>query len=224
MAMADTGTVEMERKQTKNRFNIRKIIAIAVTVLAVINLGVLFLYPELPAKLAGKSDADYLQISEEDSKGSEKAALTLAEDKREFNGKGIFDPLEGVKALDTDGQDITDKIAVAYIPGETIQQKQIHYTVYDSENEKLEASCDLYLENYEGPSVSVKNVGNISWEQLQKLTEVLVGKGKLKGDDGFGNDASEGVTYFYEVNPDMQTVEVTFSLTNLFQDYRMRKS
>lgn len=214
---------EMAKKRKKAKSNKGKIIAAAVTILAVLNLLVLFIYPELPAKLMGKSGEESFEISEEDGKGSGKAALTLKEKERTFAGNGIFDPLEGVQALDTDGKDLTDKVAVAYVPGKNIQEKEIRYTVYTSESEKLEAVCDLWLENYRGPSIEIGDVGTISWEQLQRLTEVLVNRGVLKGDDGFGNDVSGGVTYFYEVNNDLQTVDVTFSLTNIFQDYRNEK-
>lgn len=214
---------EMAKKRKKAKSNKGKIIAAAVTILAVLNLLVLFVYPELPAKLMGKSGEESLEISEEDGQGSGKAALTLKEAERTFDGNGIFNPLEGVQALDTDGKDITSKVAAAYVPGKSIQEKEIRYTVYTSESEKLEAICKLQLENYQGPSIEIGDVGTISWEQLQRLTEVLVNRGVLKGDDGFGNDVSGGVTYFYEVNDDLQTVDVTFSLTNIFQDYRNEK-
>ena len=131
--------------------------------------------------------------------------------------------MDGVQALDNDGDDITGKVAVAYISGKTIQEKEIWYTVYDSELDKLEAVCQLRLENYQGPSILFDEIGTVSWEELQRLTEVLVGRGVMKGDDGFGNDVSSGITYFYEINPDGKSAEVTFSLTNVFQDYRNEK-
>ena len=221
--MANMADMDMDKRQGGRKIHKGKIIAAVGTILAVLNLFVLLLWPELPAKFFGISDEVHHEISEKDGKGNGKAALTLTETERTFDGNGIFEAMDGVQALDNDGDDITGKVAVAYISGKTIQEKEIWYTVYDSELDKLEAVCQLRLENYQGPSILFDEIGTVSWEKLQRLTEVLVGRGVMKGDDGFGNDVSSGITYFYEINPDGKSAEVTFSLTNVFQDYRNEK-
>lgn len=214
---------EMDGMQKKKKTNKRKIIAAVVTVLAVLNLAGLMFFPDILAGLMGKNGEESFEITEEDGKGSGQAVLKLEEDRRTFDGNGIFDPLAGVQALDNDGKDITDKVAVFFASGKTVMEKKIHYTVYDSKNEKLEASCDLFLENYQGPSITIGEVGTLTWEELQKIPETLIANGVLSGDDGFGNDATGGIACFYELNEDMVTADITFSLMNQFQDYRNEK-
>lgn len=221
MATVDMDMAEMAKNQTRNKSGIGKAVAVIVTILAAVNLLVLFVAPELMAPQGAEESLPV--ISEADGLGSGQAKLTVAQPLRSFDGNGIFNPLDGVEAFDTDGREITAKVAVAYIPGKTVQQKEIRYTVYDSQNEKMEAACELLLDGYTGPSITIGEIKAISWEDLQRLTEILIEQDVLQGDDGFGNDATAGITYFYEINPDMQTVEVTFSLMNQFQDYRNEK-
>ena len=149
--MANMADMDMDKRQGGRKIHKGKIIAAVGTILAVLNLFVLLLWPELPAKFFGISDEVHHEISEKDGKGNGKAALTLTETERTFDGNGIFEAMDGVQALDNDGDDITGKVAVAYISGKTIQEKEIWYTVYDSELDKLEAVCQLRLENYQGP-------------------------------------------------------------------------
>lgn len=198
-------------------------IVVIVTALAVGNLLMLFLCPDLLAGLMGKGDQEQTDVYESEKTGSGKAVLTVAEEDRNFDGHGKFDPLEGIQALDTDGSDISGKVAVSYVSGKDMQEKEIHYTVYDSENERLEASCRLHLDGYQGPAITIEHLDKVSWKELQHLKEVPELQEMIKGSDGFGNDASAGITYSYEIQPDGQTVEVTFSLTNQFQDYRNEK-
>ena len=126
--MANMADMDMDKRQGGRKIHKGKIIAAVGTILAVLNLFVLLLWPELPAKFFGISDEVHHEISEKDGKGNGKAALTLTETERTFDGNGIFEAMDGVQALDNDGDDITGKVAVAYISGKTIQEKEIWYT------------------------------------------------------------------------------------------------
>lgn len=214
---------EKDIQNPKGKLTISKIIAGVLTFLAVLNLGVLFLFPELPVKLMGKGGEPTAYADENDGKGSGMASLTVEETKRAFDGNGIFDPMKGVKAFDNDGTDITRKVSYSFVSGKTVSEKEIRYTFYDSKNEKLTASVTLSLENYSGPSIEIGEIPSVTWDELQRLTEILVSQGKLKGDDGFGNDASGLISHSFEIEPDGQFAEVTFSLINQFQDFRSEK-
>ena len=219
--MASTAIVNTvtERKR-RMKTNKKKIAVIVITVLAVLNLILLIARPDLPLKLFGKSEE---KMTEESAKGSGKASLKIKESERTFDGNGTFDPLQGVQAFDTDGSDITGKTAVSYLSGKTISDKEIHYTVFDSDSDKMEAKCKLTLEDYAGPTIHFEEIDKVSWEDLQRLTTVLVRKKLIFGDDGFGNDISNAITYYYEIYPDRAEAEVIFSLVNAFQDYHSEK-
>ena len=203
--------------------NKRKWIVAGVTVLAVLNLIVLFVWPEQFAKILGLSKEEDFVVSEEDSRGSGDAALTVPEEKLLFNGKGIFDPMTGVIAADTDGSDLTEKVSISYSSGKTIDEKEIHYQVYDSTGKRMEAVRELKLDNYRGPSVKLGTVERVSWEELPYLPEVLIKDGILSADDGFGRDMSKGIAYSYEILYESSQAELTFSLNNDFQDFSSQK-
>ena len=189
---------------------------VIISILAGFNLVLLLLFPDW---IGYKND-----VSEKiEDHGQGKAKLEVAEKKRTFNGAGLFDPLDGVKASDTDGKDISDRIAVTYISKESIQNKEIHYIVYDSENEKLEDVSFLYLKNYEGPKIKVEAVDSVSWKNLQNLNQFMVEAHQLYAEDGFGNDVSNAVAFSFRLLPETKEAEVTFSLVNQFQDCWIEK-
>lgn len=196
-----------------------KVIGAAAAVLLLCIVAGLFFFPEIPFYLMQKGTEEQ-RTQKQEAAGS--AALTVREKEKSFDGHGIFNPLDGVQALDNDGSDIIGKVAVNYNSGRTIDKKEIHYVLYDSKGERMDAVCDLILENYEGPSVTLGEIEKVTWEDLQKLAEVLVRDGKLTADDGFGNDASAGVACSYEVTG-RSTAEVQFSLSNVFRDYCVKK-
>lgn len=215
----------MEKLENTNKLKrgIGKFAISLLTFLAVLNLAVLFFFPDFPAHLMGKDGTADVSVTENAGKGSGKASLAIEKTDLTFDGNGLFNPLAGVTALDNDGSDITRKVSFSYFSGKTISEKEVRYSVYDSENEKLTAVANLLLENYEGPSIKVGEITSVSWEELQRLTEVLVKKGLLLGNDGFGNDVSSTISYSYEMVSDKNAVEITFSLVNQFQDYKSEK-
>ena len=151
------------------------------------------------------------------------ATLLIKEDTRTFDGNGIFDPLESVEAYDENGKDIRDQVAVTYVSGPSIWEKRILYTIYESQTDRLEACATLILENYNGPSITVENIGSVSWEELQKLSEVLAEGNQLHAEDGFGNECVNQVVYSYEIDPVTSSAEITFALRNAFEDYTTQK-
>ena len=204
------------------RINKKKIIIALITVLAAVNLVAIVACPDkvLGAIGVNKEEDVLLNVS---NSGDGEASITLENDKRTFNGNGIFNPLEGVKATDIEGEDITDKVAVSYLSEEVINKKKIRYAVYDSESNLMETECELKLEDYKGPEITISAVKKISFNELETLVSNLTKNGALKGTDGFGNDISPSIGYYYEIDRERNQAEITFSLINNFQDYVSKK-
>lgn len=153
--------------------------------------------------------------------GENYSSLTADQEKMQFNGSGIFDPMKGVEATDCDGKDITYKVAVAYVMDRDIQKKTIRYTVYTSAGEKLVAQRELELPGYKGPDITCDTVDSISFEDLETIADVLAEKGILHGDDGFGHDATDGITGSYELDQESGLATITLSLKNQFDDVKL---
>lgn len=199
----------------------RKLLKGAAVTLAAANILVIFLYPDLLANVIHKAEGH--QTSTSSDQDHTMATLRLREDTLTFDGNGIFDPLESVEAYDENGKDIRDQVAVTYVSGPSIWEKRIVYTLYQSQTDRLEASATLLLENYNGPSITVENVGSVAWEELQKLNEVLEERNLLHAEDGFGNACANQVVYSYEIDPATSSAEITFALRNAFEDYTTQK-
>ena len=198
-----------------------RVAACLTAALAVLVMAVLLLFPDQLASWLGQDEAVPVTRTETKNSGSGLAVLEVSEEKREYDGNGIFDPLQGVTALDNDGTDLKNKVAVAYVSGSTIRQKTIRYSLYDSNGEKLEASCQLTLNQYEGPDITCEPLQSADFETMDDLAEVWVQEGVLHGDDGFGNDASGSITSYYELDVETGLAEVTFSISNQFGDVKV---
>lgn len=219
----DTGNMGSIKKNKKTAAKYRgKILKVTVTVLAAAILLLVFLFPEFPMKLLGLNKSEQ-NIVPNAVQGGGQALLRANQAERTFDGNGIFDPMESVEAFDIDGKDIRDRVSVTYVSGPSIAEKRIVYTVYDSNSDRLEASSSLVMKNYQGPTITIGNVGSVSWAELQNLTEVLVDKELLNAEDGFGNACPYKIAYYYEIDPKTRSAEITFSLSNEFQDYTSKK-
>lgn len=216
MAMDMDQEDEVKRKMKTNNSNKGKIIAFVCMLLVVTGLLFVLLFPELPAKWFGKEGISKII---KNNTGSGQSTLIVEEKERYFDGNGIFDPLKGIKATDYNGNDIVNKVSYHYVSGKSLEQKQIQYVLYISENEKLTDSSSLTLTNYTGPIINIEEVNTINYEDLQNLMEQWIKADLLQGDDGFGNDATNMINYSYELMQDQQVAKITLSLVNQFQDY-----
>ena len=189
----------------------RKKIILILVIVSLLNIAGLFIVPDI---LESRRVDSQPMVS----KGKGKAVLTVPNKELSFHGKGMFNVMEGVQALDNDGKDMTDRVAVTYSSQASMDQKEVHYIVFDSNGEKLEDVATLHLKGYKGPKIQLDPVESVSWQELQHLDEVLVETKKIKADDGFGNDASGAIRYMFKLLPETKSAEVTFSLINAFQD------
>ena len=204
------------------RRNKKKIVIGVVTIIAALNLAVIFLKPDIILKITGLyKEEKVIPDNAEEGKGD--ASINVEHTEVVFNGKGIFDPMDGVSATDIDGTDITDKVAVSYVSGEVVNKKKVRYVVFDSACESLEAECSLVLDGYKGPSLKVGEVRKVSFDDLETLPQILIKEEILSGTDGFGSDISSSISYGYELDETTGQAKLTFSLTNSFQDFVSKK-
>ncbi len=149
------------------------------------------------------------------------ACLNIVEKELQFDGKGRFDPMDGVTAEDVDGSDITPRIAVTYIPTNENSIKKIRYSVFLQNGEKLSESVLLRLENYDAPTITV-DAELLSVAECNTL-EDMVKIGAVSADDGFGNDATSALTFTVNYSTEEEQTEITFTLKNMFGDTVVKK-
>lgn len=180
--------------------------------------AVIILLLVLAGPLEDKISSQNMNLEQMLSADPGKSCLTVDMSERRFNGKGMFDPMEGVTALDVDGSDIAYKVAVAYVTGDSLFQKEIRYTLYNENRQKFTAVSNLQLEGYEGPQIEMGEMYEVSYSKLETLKQDMIKESKLKGTDGFGKDISSAIVYEWELDTKTQTAELTFTLTNEFND------
>ena len=200
--------------------NLGRFLTAGIGVLSAAVLVILFLFSDRLADNFGKGE--YVQVRWEDF-GEDQSSLTVEHEKVSFDGNGIFDPLDGVKATDCDGTDISYKVAVSYVSGASIQEKKISYVVYNSRGAKLTAGSRLTLSGYSGPDITCDAPESMTWEELQDITEALIKEKKLQGEDGFGNDVTQSIAASYVLDEDQAIAEITLSLQNGFGDVKLMK-
>ena len=112
-----------------------------------------------------------------------------------YDGNGELDLLEGVTASDEDGTDLTGEVS-AVITGEgSGSEKQIRYTVFSPSGEEATAQRTLVLKDYDGPKITVPSRLELDAEDLNNLIENLKRQGKIKGENGFGVDITDQITW-----------------------------
>lgn len=133
-----------------------------------------------------------------------------------YNGSGSLNLMEGVFAKE-DGRDITDTVS-AFLTGDgTKEKKKIRYTVFASNGKEMSRERNLRMENYEGPQITVPSAIEISAEDLADLTGKLSERGELKGENGFGIDVTESISWIREKISKGQ-YKIVFTLVNEYLD------
>lgn len=164
----------------------KKTINIIITTIAIICTSVtLFLVLFANAILKVDSSSNVI-ISTTDS-----VSITFDEDPLVLDGTS-FDLLEGVTAVDSSGMNITHKVDASVMNLE--DEKVIVYSINDP-NYSLETfERGLKLENYDGPSIKLKDTGfccNIN--KLETYIVEMIDNGNISAEDGFGNDISNNI-------------------------------
>ncbi len=195
----------------------KTIIAVAAVILLAVTAAVFFFGEKLSDSFS-ESEAAHGKAS--DNNGQ--ACLNIPKTELQFDGKGRFDPMDGVTAEDVDGSDITSHIAVTYIPTNENSIKKIRYSVFLQNGEKLSESVLLRLENYDAPTITV-DTALLSGAERKDMLEDMVKIGAVSADDGFGNDATSALTFTVNDSTEKDRTEITFTLKNMFGDTVVKK-
>lgn len=148
---------------------------------------------------------------------SEGAVLKFEPEELVYDGSGELDLMQGVSAFSEEGEDLTDKVTAVLTGDGNETNKIIRYSVFDKNGKETTKRRDLKLVGYSGPSIQVNDHLQLKAENMNDLTTYLKESGLLRGEDGFGKDTTEEVTWMRE-KVSQGKYKITFSYTNAYQD------
>jgi len=174
--------------------------------------------------IAVKINNDIIKYSNNKSTtiSDKKPTITVKRGAITFNGKGILNIMDGIEAVDIDGEtDITDKISATIVTENSLDNKIVKYSVAGSNGNIGVNQRKISLIKYTGPSILLADSIIINADNLSDLVSVLINEGKIKAEDGFGNDITEQISYRYEVmDTTLNKYKITFTVNNYFADVR----
>lgn len=134
-----------------------------------------------------------------------------------YDGTGALNLMEGVRAVDADGSDVTDQVTAVVSAGDNITEKRIRYSVFSGDGEETVGCRQLILENYMGPTIETADALSLEAEELADPAVHLSESGQMTVQDGFGKDAADQVTWIREKTAP-GTYDITFTYVNQFSD------
>ena len=190
----------MRRKKNK----ITVVIGTGAAVLLAVVLGISVWFGRQQAKMAGGESRGTVRLEFEDE--------TVR-----YDGTGKLDLLEGVRAVDAAGGDVTDQVTAVVSGGDDMTEKQIRYSVFSGDGEETVGYRQLILENYTGPSIETADALSLEAEELSDPAVHLSESGQMTVQDGYGRDAADQVTWIREKTAP-GTYDITFTYVNQFGD------
>lgn len=134
-----------------------------------------------------------------------------------YDGTGALNLMEGVRAVDADGSDVTDQVTAVVSAGDNMTKKRIRYSVFSDDGEETVGYRQLILENYMGPTIETADTLSLEAEELADPAVHLSESGQMTVQDGFGKDAADQVTWIREKTAP-GTYDITFTYVNQFSD------
>lgn len=134
-----------------------------------------------------------------------------------YDGTGALNLMEGVRAVDADGSDVTDQVTAVVSAGDNMTKKRIRYSVFCGDGEETVGYRQLILENYMGPTIETADALSLEAEELADPAVHLSESGQMTVQDGFGKDAADQVTWIREKTAP-GTYDITFTYVNQFSD------
>lgn len=160
--------------------NLSKIITIAVAVLCIgILVYLIFFFngtPEYSSEITTTEQKEY----------------TISFEGEELLYSSGVDFMQGVKATDSDGNDLTDSVTVSCKPTNDIKKKVLTYSVNKSGYKIMNFERTLVIEGkYKGPSISYDGSEfEIPIDKIGNLSSEIAKSGIIETDDGFGGKCS----------------------------------
>lgn len=214
------------KNNMKKRRSVISFLRYMVTLLAVVNLVLLFVFDY---NVPGFSKViTYIENKRDHVEGAKtrvgqstgNITIDFGEASLVYDGNGTFDPLADVIVKDAQENELSKEFLTYEITGDT--NKEIEYSYVDGDNE---GTCVRKLEftNYAGPSLEItKALSNISDDTLGNLKKLYAGCYTAK--DGFGNDMTKEATILAVPTNDYDgTFHVVISIVNQFGDTAMQE-
>lgn len=134
-----------------------------------------------------------------------------------YDGSGSPDLMEGVRAVDEDGREVTDQVTAVVSPGDRLTEKRIRYSVFGADGGETVGYRRLVLEHYTGPDIETAETLILDAKELSDPAIHLSESGQMTVQDGFGKDVSDQVTWIREKTAP-GTYNFTFTYVNRFGD------
>lgn len=123
------------------------------------------------------------------------AVLEFESEELVYSGSGKLDLMDGVRAENSLGEDLTSQVSAVLTGEGTENKKTVRYTVFDSQGKEVSRTRTLLLKDYQGPQIQAEDSLELTAEDLENLIETLEKRGEIKGEDGFGMDITDQITW-----------------------------
>lgn len=123
------------------------------------------------------------------------AVLEFESEELVYSGSGKLDLMDGVRAESSLGEDLTSQVSAVLTGEGTENKKTVRYTVFDSQGKEVSRTRTLLLKDYQGPQIQAEDSLELTAEDLENLIETLEKRGEIKGEDGFGMDITDQITW-----------------------------
>ena len=145
------------------------------------------------------------------------AVLEFESEELVYSGNGKLDLMDGVRAESSLGEDLTSQVSAVLTGEGTENKKTVRYTVFDSQGKEVSQTRTLLLKDYQGPQIQAEDSLELTAEDLENLIETLEKRGEIKGEDGFGMDITDRITWKREKLSTGRYL-LTFTLSNDYLD------
>ena len=145
------------------------------------------------------------------------AVLEFESEELVYSGRGKLDLMDGVRAESSQREDLTSQVSAVLTGEGTENKKTVRYTVFDSQGKEVSRTRTLLLKDYQGPQIQAEDSLNLTAEDLENLIETLEKRGEIKGEDGFGMDITDRITWKREKLSTSRYL-LTFTLSNDYLD------
>lgn len=131
-----------------------------------------------------------LPISDLSTTGQKEYTITFDSPQIEYYANMDF--MDGVKAVDKNGNDLTDFVTVSCKPSSDMYKKVLTYSINKSGYKICTFERELILDkSYKGPSIKVKNFSiEIPLDEAKNISTIVYNSGAISTDDGFGGSCS----------------------------------
>ena len=207
----------------------RKILKVVIAVVAVINIGLVFLTDDytafIPSLLERFKAAEETEVESEAESVEEEAAPTAANafsfdpETLVYDGTGSLNLLEGVSFGTLTPEEVRTSVFAEIKAGTSKNAKVISYSV-KTDSGTVKADRPLTLENYSGPMLALPAaMPEVSLSTLESMGARVVTSEGFIADDGYGNNIGDSLVSSVEIDPtDITNITYNFSLSNMFGD------